>query len=286
MSPNVDSRLDARAVDALAAEAKVGLLATVDGAGLPHLSLITSLMARSPRELTFGQFTQGRSKLHVRHEPRVGWLVMSLDRQVWRGRARWTRVRDEGAEMERYNQQVMFRYNTYFGVHAVHYLDLVTVEGPRPLSLPRVAAGTLAAAATRIAVRTHDPPALSAWARALIDGLTTLKFVCHVGRDGYPSIVPVVPCQSAGRGRLVIAPWVHHRDLAAIPDGGAVAVLAMDLQMRSVLVRGRLAGYRRPLGPRLGIIDIDEVYNSMPPQPGPVYPRPPLHPVRDFGIDG
>ena len=61
--------------------AKIGLLATVDPQGLPHVSLITSIQAKSPDALMFGQFSEGLSKQHVedqspgglsRHEPGEG----------------------------------------------------------------------------------------------------------------------------------------------------------------------------------------------------------------------
>jgi hypothetical protein len=42
--------------------------------------------------------------------------------------------------------------------------------------------------------------------------------------------------------------------------------------MESVLVRGRFSGYRRYLGLKAGSIDIDWVYNSMPPMQGQIYP--------------
>jgi hypothetical protein len=53
----------------------------------------------------------------------------------------------------------------------------------------------------------------------------------------------------------------------------------LNLQMESVLVRGVFAGYRRYVGPRVGVIDIDWVYNSMPPKQGVIYPVAPLRPV-------
>ena len=40
-------------------EMKIGLLATVTPQGLPHVSMLSSLMACSPGGLSFGQFTEG-----------------------------------------------------------------------------------------------------------------------------------------------------------------------------------------------------------------------------------
>ncbi len=52
---------------------KIGLLATVNPQGQPHLSLITTLKAASDRQVVWGQFTEGLSKEYVRQNPRTGW---------------------------------------------------------------------------------------------------------------------------------------------------------------------------------------------------------------------
>ena len=41
---------------------KIGLVACVNPDGLIHLTLITSIMARRPDQLTLGQFCMGMSK--------------------------------------------------------------------------------------------------------------------------------------------------------------------------------------------------------------------------------
>ena len=262
--------------------AKIGLLATADSQGLPHVSLITSLQLKNSRQLMFGQFSEGLSKTHVKGNPHTGFLVMSRERVLWRGKARWTGEATSGEDYEMYNRKPMFRYNSYFGIHTVHYLDLVEKEGKKPIPTAGVAIGSLVTLLARRFAETRPPePILKPWAEDLFTGLGTLKFLSYVGGDGYPAIVPVVPCQAAGSGRLIFAPTVHRADLAAVPLGATVAVFGLNLQMESVLVRGRFAGYRRYLGLKAGAIDIDWVYNSMPPMQGPIYPDRPVVPVTD-----
>jgi hypothetical protein len=274
------ARLNERDIAAFEPEAKIGLLATVDPEGRPHLTLITSLRAKTPTQLMFGQFTEGRSKAHLADNPHVGFLVMNAEREVWRGTARWTHSAQEGEDYVLYNQQPMFRYNTYFGVHTVHYLDLVDFAGTAQLALPRIVAGSLA---TKLAGGLHRParPILKPWARSHIAALGTLKFLACVGEDGFPRIIPVVPTYPAGN-RLLFAPTVYRSELEAIGRGTSVAVLALNLQMESVLVRGTFTGFRRVRGVRAGAIDLDWVYNSMPPLPGQVYPEVPLQAVEQF----
>ena len=122
---------------------KIGIVASVDPEGRPHVSLITSIMAPRPDQITLGEFCQGLSKQYIQHNPRVAFLIMTMDRRFWRGRARWTHLRREGPEYQRYNDIPMFRYNTYFGINTVHYLDLVEASAPAHLPMAAIVAGAL-----------------------------------------------------------------------------------------------------------------------------------------------
>jgi len=51
---------------------KVGLLATVNPLGLPHVSLITSLLAVDETHMAFGEFSVGLSKSHARGNSHSG----------------------------------------------------------------------------------------------------------------------------------------------------------------------------------------------------------------------
>ncbi|MRR37157.1 hypothetical protein EG829_21365 [bacterium] len=79
-------------------EAKVGLIATVNPAGLPHITLITALQAKTTEELIWGQFSEGLSKQHVKTNPKTGFLIMTLDRSLWRGKALWSHQETHGED--------------------------------------------------------------------------------------------------------------------------------------------------------------------------------------------
>jgi len=271
--------LDQKTQDAFESDAKVGLLATRDPRGRPHLSLITSLSAKGSRGLVWGQFTEGRSKRYVRQNPKVGFLVMTLDRKLWRGKARWTRAEQSGEDYQRFNRRPMFRYNAYFGIHTVHHMDLVEISGPAGLPLLGMTAGALKTALAGPLLGGSGRPVLNSWTRRHLAALTTIKFFCWVGADGYPAIVPCVPCRPAGGDRLLFSPSVFPAELHKLPQGTPVAVFGLNLQTESVLVRGPFTGWRGFPGARLGLIEVDWVYNSMPPTPGRIYPPVPLEPV-------
>ena len=265
-------------IQALQPAMKIGLLATVNPEGLPHLTLIASLRANTPTQLTFGQFIEGTSKGFLHQNPRAGFLVMTLDRNLWRGKATFTHTARQGPEFELYNNQPMFRYNAYFGVHTVYYLDLVEQSGRGALPMGRVVAAALQTMAAR-ATRRPAGEAMNPWTQALLNKLGNLKFLATVDGDGYPRIVPVIQAQAAGAGEVLFAASVYAEDLEAIPSGVPAALLGMSLRMEDVLVRGRYQGLRRVAGQRCGIVQVDWVYNPMPPTPQQIYPPLPLEPV-------
>jgi hypothetical protein len=279
------SDLSPEAVTAFAAEVKVGLLATLDRKSRPHLSLITTLQARSPSQLMWGQFCEGLSKSHVLDDPRTAFLVMSLSRDLWRGQALWTHRVTEGEDYVRFNQLSLFRYNSYFGIHTVHSMDVESCSDKERLPLPGMIAGSLPLlAGARLRgiwpCRAPDEPRLNEWTRKHLSRIDTLKFLAYVSENGYPAIVPGIPAMPCSSSQIRIAPTVHRGEILAIPRGAQVALFALNLEMESVLIRG---AYSPPDGARLtGGIEVEWVYNSMPPLPGQVYPPEPLRPVRDF----
>ena len=86
-------------IEAFKPESKVGLLTTVNEAGLPHITLITTMQANGPEEVVWGQFTEGKSKENVLKNPKTGFLIMTLDKNLWRGKALWRESKKEGPEM-------------------------------------------------------------------------------------------------------------------------------------------------------------------------------------------
>ncbi len=54
---------------------KIGLVACVNPEGLPHISLITSIMALKPDQITLGQFCKGLSKQYIQENPHIAFLL-------------------------------------------------------------------------------------------------------------------------------------------------------------------------------------------------------------------
>lgn len=255
-------------------EAKIGLIATVNQEGLPHITLITALQAKTPEVLIWGQFSEGESKKNVVRNPKTGFLIMTLDRNLWRGRALWKTKTASGADYEMFNNKPMFRYNAYFGIHTVHYMDLAATYGRESLPLVQIgAAGVLTKLAKSGARKKNDGGILKPWAEGLFNRFNALKFLSYIDQEGFPVIVPVIQCQAADSTRLAFSTLAYSDELKRLSPGLAVAVFGLTMDMEDVLVRGVFAGFRRTRGIMLGCLDINWVYNSMPPIPGQIYPE-------------
>jgi hypothetical protein len=265
---------------AFAPSEKIGLVATLTEAGEPHLTLLSTLMASGPAELTIGEFSRGESKKNMAARPKVGFLVMSLDRRLWRGRAIWKRLAKDGPEYIVYNKQPMFRYNTYFGINTVHYLDLAGLEGPSPLPMADIVRGSLA---TMIKAKAAKPSGgvdvLPPFARSILDKFDSLNFLSYVDAEGFPRIIPAIQARSAGNSRIVFTPSAYREELSLIPEAARTAVFSMNLGMESFMARGR---FTRVACPGLLAVDLDYLYNSAPPCHGQVYPPLKLEAMTEF----
>jgi hypothetical protein len=280
---NVYSRFAEEDMKQFEPEAKVGLIATVNPGGLPHITLITALQAKTPTRLIWGQFSEGKSKEHVKNNPRTGFLIMTLDRRLWRGKAIWTHELRSGEDFEMFNNKPMFRYNAYFGIHTVHYMDLAETFGGEGLPLARIAiAALLTRAAKSTARNSGKDRILKPWAEALFTRLDTLKFLSYIGEDSFPAIIPIIQCQASDSRRLVFSPLAFRPELKNLKRGMPLAVFGLTMAMEDVLARGTFKGFRRYRGITLGCLDIDWVYNSMPPKPGQIYPEEEIRPVVNF----
>jgi Pyridoxamine 5'-phosphate oxidase len=262
---------------------KIGLLATVTPEGLPHVTLLSSLMACDSKKLCFGQFTEGMSKKHIVDNPKAGFLIMSMNKELWNGKASYTHLSKDGPEYEYYNNVPMFRYNAYFGVHTVYYLELVSQSGKSSLPMNQVIFAAVQTMLARALGRKGEKQnVLNSWTHAFLNKLDTLKFLSYIGIDGYPVIIPAIQTQSLDSRHAIFSTSVYKDELENIPTGADLCIFSMALTMEDVLLRGKYLGIRRMAGIRAGVVEIDWVYNPMPPVPGQVYPPVGLKTITEF----
>jgi len=199
------------------------------------------------------------------------------------GTALWREKKDEGAELDMYKMMPMQRYNSYFPINRVHYLDLVETSEPQKTPVFTMLKSFLATrfakkkAATKIEKRV-----LNSYSENLFNSIMALKFLAYKDSNGFPCLLPVFGTQASDSRRLALNPGYFKKELENIPEGSDVAVFALSLKLESVLVRGKFSGSRKYNGLKLNIVDIDWVYNSMPPNAGQIYPEVKLEAVTEF----
>ncbi|MHB8085074.1 MAG: pyridoxamine 5'-phosphate oxidase family protein [Dehalococcoidia bacterium] len=270
-------------IESFKPEMKVGLLATVNADGLPHLTLISTLQASSPTELFWGQFSEGMSKANIQKNPKAGFMIMTLDRNLWRGTARFTHTAKTGAEFDLLNNTPMFRYNAYFGIHTVYYMDLVEHLGKEPLPMGDIIQAAIKTmVAKTLAGKGSGREVLNPFTHKLIGKIDNLKFLAYIDGDGYPVIIPVIQAQTAGTDRVIFASSVYADDLRAIPKDASCAIFCMSFDMQTVLLRGMFTGIRSIGGIKCGEIEVNWIYSPMPPKMEQVYPPMKLEKITSF----
>ncbi len=262
---------------------KIGIIATKNDEGLPHLTLLTTLAALTEDKLAIGQFSQGLSKEYMQRSNDIGFLVLTLDKNFIRGSARWTHLSQEGEEYEMFNNKPMFRYNTYFGINTVHYLDLLKTDSLLPLPMAKIIMGALLSKFAKGSYRQKEKEkVLNPFSEKLFNQLASLCFLSYIDAQGVPQIIPVIQCQAAGSSRLVFSTMPYGDEIKSIEAGSDVAVLGLSMNMQNVLVRGKFTGIKRARGIKTASLDIEWVYNSLPPAHGQIYPAIKLEPVENF----
>lgn len=262
---------------------KIGVLGTVTPEGLPHLTLITTLMASAPDQVVWGQFMEGSSKSNIRTNPKTGFLIMGLDKSFWTGRTEYTGPAQNGKDYDFYNNTPLFRYNAYFGVHTVHYMDLKGQSGKHPLPMNQVIVAAVKTLIGRtLAFGKSKKQVMNRWTQAFYNKIDNLKFLGYVDAEGYPVIIPLIQAQALDAEHISFSVSAFSQELAAIPAYTPVAVFSMALSMQDVLVRGTYQGTKRLGGFKCGVVQVDWVYNSMPPTPMQIYPEVPIETITNF----
>lgn len=247
---------------------KLGVVATIDDVGDPHLTLLTTIMAKGEKEMVVGEFTKGLSKRYMQERNKCGFAIMGLDMNFWTGTMNWKAVKTEGDEFVKYNNMQMWRFNTYFGIGKVHYFDLKEISEKKALEIPKIAVNEIRAVLSKPFMKYKGEKILRPYAVDLIDALGNPKFVSFINEKGYPVVVPAVQAQEAGGNTVIFTAAPYKKELAALKKGMRVAFMAISLDMESVVVKGTFSGFKGGIGR----VKIDRVYNSIPPICRYIYP--------------
>lgn len=250
---------------------KIGLVAVKDSEGDMHVTLLSSLMNKGDDKMMIGEFIVGLSKDFIHKNPKTGFFIMNMSKEFWTGKMNFLpEVKTEGEDYIMYNSLPLYRFNTYFGINKVHYADLIDITERTKLNMGGIVINALKVAAAKIFMAgDKKKEVLKPWAKKLTAKIDTLMFISYEGEDGYPKLVPIIQGQSASSSRIVFTAKPYDKMLLDLKDNTRVAIFAMTLSMETVLVKGVFHGFKNGFG----YVDIDRVYNSMPPKHGYIYPQ-------------
>ena len=250
---------------------KIGLVATIDDELKPHITVLSTLMGKDDNKMMLGKFCEGLSKEHLPKRPQAGFLIMNPKKQFWYGKMTFTDTKKEGDDYVLYNNQPLYRYNTYFGINTVYYFDLNEISEGEFLPMPDIIKNSLKVMLNkRKYIDKTKTQVMKPWAIKFTSKLDTLLFVSYVDKDGYPTIIPIIQAQSAGSGRILIKNAPFAERLAELKENQDIAILAFAMSMETVLLKGKFSGFD-PKG--FGYLEIERVYNSMPPVHKYIYPE-------------
>jgi hypothetical protein len=267
----------------LADEKKLDFYGTIGADGWPHITVLNSILKLDDETLVWGQFCHGLSKENQLLNHKVGFLMLTPDRQILSGNADWLESKTSGTEFDMYNSIPRYRYNSYFGYSPVHYLRLSELHDPYRLDAET---GKKAQADSEVAARSYvaanpNPEVVGLRTRGYLTDPSAFKVLAYIDANGYPRLLPLPQASLTATNHLVFVTTPDSEVLLGLA-GTQVALYAITLgQMFSVLVKGTLQ--RQELnGKSLGLVEIEQVYNPMMPKSGYLYPKPKLEQTREF----
>ena len=262
-----------------AAEIKYSFIGVMNDEGYPHVNLIGSLEAKSDHELMFGKTYYGTTKVLMQEKKKCAFLLASLTMEYWRGRLNYTGSTPSGDDMLYYNNKPKNRYNAYYPVNEVMYMDLLDVDyGPIDFPAYIAAAQKAGAVAANYVGNTGEDP-LTGPCMEIVGRQDCIKFLAYEGEDGYPCFVPMIHAIPVGVDRFIFAEEPHGEDVRTIPAGAKVTLHCISMfTMQAIQFRGIYQGLQEGIG----VIDVKQVYNPMVPRPDIIYPRKPFARITEF----
>jgi len=249
------------------------LIATIDENGDPHITMISSNKAVNRNVVKWGQFTQGTSKKNVLRESKQGIFFMTAEMpfRFLQIKADFDYCTTEAKDAEDFNKTDLFRYNVYMRIDKVYFNKVKAARSVRDIPLMGIMKGMLANIGGKRRYKTGKiEKRLPDFGMKLFNGLVFPKFVAYIDpKDGYPIIIPCFQARALEHKTIIFPLSQFKDDLLQIPKGCKIAVFGMDFETQTLLAKGTYVGIQKGRG----VMDIEQVYNSMPPRAGYIYPE-------------
>ncbi len=262
-------RLSAAAMKALSGPVTPKFLATRDAQGVPNVVPVISLEAADEQTIIFGEMMIWKTRRNLEADPRVAIMVLSADLRAWTIRGRFVEFQRGGAYYDHIMESEGIRYNAYTGIRSAGVIQVLDVARTFKLSQAGLLIDTARSRwlARRLSRNSSEGGAMPFPVREKFDRLRAAKVVAYLDAGGHPDCLPAFPLVSAGPGRLVWGGPDIERPTDLAP-GSPLAAAVITREPVAYQVKGELAGWRRSLGRKLGVIDVREAYSASPPLPG------------------
>ncbi|MHA1727347.1 MAG: hypothetical protein ACTSWY_01285 [Promethearchaeota archaeon] len=252
------------------------MISTIDERGWPHITIITSNHATAKDEIIWGAFTEGLSKKNVIRNPKQGILYMTADMpfKFLQVKADFDFTSKEGEDLEYFNKTDLMRYFTYVRVHTAYYNKVIAARSVRDLPLIGIISGIIKDLIGKGGLKTDlEEKRLNPLGYKLFTAPIAVRAIAYIDpADGYPVIIPCIPLEAADHNRLVFPLSSLKQDLLQIPENSKVSVHCMNFDFANQVVKGTFTGIHKSRSIKFGVIEIEEVYNSVPPLVGFCYP--------------
>jgi hypothetical protein len=256
----------------------VKLLGTTDEKGWPHLTFIASSRAKTNKQLVWGQFLHGNSKQYIQDNPKHSYLFMSIDMpfKMLQIKANFTHTLNKSEDLDKLNTGDDMRYSTTMNFFKAFYSDIVAASQLQKISIIKLLKNIFLSKIGKGGIKSNkeEEARLDKFGKVIFTHALNPKFIAYLDpNDDYPIIVPCFQAISHEHTKLVFSPSLFKEQLSIIPTDSKVAVFGMTMDFIAQVVKGTFLGFEKHRGINLGIIDIEEVYNSAPPLPGLIYPK-------------
>ncbi|NHJ04245.1 MAG: hypothetical protein EAX90_05445 [Candidatus Heimdallarchaeota archaeon] len=267
------SELSNKEVEFTFPEIMAKMIATIDKNDYPHITMISSNKAINKNIVKWGQFTEGLSKKNILENPKQGILFMTAEMpfKFLQIKVDYDYYSTEAEDAADFNQIDLMRYNVYMRIHKTYYNKIKAARKIRNISLLGIVKGIIVNLFGKRKFKTGKiEKRLPDFGMKLFNGPIFPKFIAYLDpQDGYPIVIPCFQARAIEHKKIIIPFSQFKNDLEQIPENAKVAIFVMDFELETMMIKGIYKGKEK----RCGVIEIDQVYNTMPPKPGYIYPE-------------
>ena len=259
------ANLDQKALKVFRKEYFPKFLATVDANGVPNVVPVLTLRAADESTLIFARFMVWKTARNLESTRKAAVACIGPGLHVWAMKGDFVEFVKQGPYLEQFNETALFRYNAYAGVNEVGVIKVRDVMPPKPVNWLRtlIAQRAVARAAADAAARDGMGP-MPLQVVQQFRRKAALKFIAHVGPDGYPTPRPAMALFPVTHKRLAFLDTTGE----AMDAGTRVAASVITKDMIAYQVKGKYAGTGDFGDSGIGSIDVEEVFTASPPLPG------------------